>query len=95
MKDPNAIEKVTGIVRQSLDSVPDFEDTKFEIVVDHIHATDMRGKYWRKVPIVPKPWPRRRTLLYEALSEIEEKILEKYDLDISIYLGASEPISAT
>ena len=88
------IEIVTGIVRQSLACVPDFEETKFDIDEDHIHATDMRGKYWWKVPIIPNPWPRRRTLLYEALSEIEEAIMDKHDLDVSLYLGAAEPIPA-
>ena len=45
MKDKIAVEEVTGIVRQSLDRVPDFEYTKFDIDVDHIHATEMRGKF--------------------------------------------------
>ena len=55
MKDKATIEKVIGIVRQSLTCVPDFEETKFDIDEDHIHATDMRGKYWWKVPIIPNP----------------------------------------
>ncbi len=63
------------------------------IDVDHIHSTDMRGKYWWKAPIVPNPWPKRRSLFYEILVDIEEEIMEKYDLDVSMYLGVSEPIA--
>ena len=93
MKDKRQIEESARIVSESLKEASELTDMKIVIDVRHIYSTDMRGKYWWKAPIVPRPWPRRRTLLYEALSEIEEKILEKYDLDVSIYLGASEPIA--
>ena len=94
MKDNKQLEEIVRIVRDSLKESPELSEMKIEIDVEHIHSTDMRGKYWWKVPIIPNPWPRRRTLLYEALSEIEEAIMDKHDLDVSLYLGAAEPIPA-
>ena len=95
MKKQNSeIELIIGIVRESLLSVPDFEETVFEVDSEHIHSTELRGKRWWKVPIVPNPWPRRKTLLYEALSEIEERIEEEKGLDISMYLGGADPLAA-
>ncbi len=95
MKDKNQIEEIARIVSELLNEAPELMDMKIEIDVDHIHATDMRGKYWWKVPIVPNPWPKRRSLFYEIIVEIEEKIMEQHNLDVSMYLGVSEPIATS
>ena len=94
MKDNKQLEEIVRIVRDSLKESPELNEMKIEIDVEHVHSTDMRGKYWWKVPIVPRPWPKRQSLFYEIIIELEEMILEKYNLDVSLYLGAAEPISA-
>ena len=93
MKDKKQIEEIARIVGESLKEAPELMEMKIDIDVDHIHSTDMRGKYWWKVPIVPNPCPKRRSLFYEIIVEIEEKIMEKYDLDVSMYLEVSEPLA--
>ncbi len=67
---------------------------KIEIDTGRIHFTELRDQRWWKVPVIPNPWPKRMSLFYEIIGDVEERIEEEKGLDISMYLGGAEPLAA-
>lgn len=80
-------QEVAQWVRESIQSVPAFEGMKLEVDEADIHATEVGGQTWWRVPVIPTPWPHRMFALYEALAEIEGHLQNERGLDILLFPG--------
>ena len=86
--------EVAERVREALSDVPEYEEFDFKVIEQGIYASNVGDSVWWRVPIIPNPWPKRRTALYEALAEVEER-LSDHGLPILLFLGEHpEPVVA-
>lgn len=79
--------EIAQLVRESIQSVPAFEGMQLDVNEKGIITTEVGGTTWWRVPVVPTPWPRRMTALYEALAEVEGHLQEERGLDILLFPG--------
>jgi hypothetical protein len=98
MKKPdNSIQdkkQIAQLVRESIAVLPAFEGMQIEVDEAGITASNVGEKIWWRVPIVPSPWPKRMSALYEALAEIEGHLQDERGLDILLYPGDASVVKS-
>ena len=87
MINQNELHTVAKMVRESIANAPAFEGMELEVDENGILSTTIGDKIWWRVPVIPCPWPRRMSALYEALTEIEDDLQEERGLDILLFAG--------
>lgn len=79
--------EVADAVRDVLAATPPFEGIDLRVDENGIIATDVGGQKWWRVPVTASPFPRRLSLLYEALAEIEGVLQDERGLDILLFVA--------
>jgi hypothetical protein len=74
-------------VREAITQVPPLEGTTLEVDEKGIYSSIVGDKRWWRVPLIPRPYPRRLFPLYEVMAEIEEQLRDLNSDDILLFAG--------
>lgn len=85
------VQEVADAVRESIAATPSFDGTSLTVDENGIIATDVGGQTWWRVPVIPTPFPRYLSPLFESLAEIEGVLQDERGLDILLFAADEKP----
>ncbi|GAB4452315.1 MAG: hypothetical protein OHK0029_02980 [Armatimonadaceae bacterium] len=81
--------EIIDSVEKSLAQVSLPDELTLTVDASGIVASEVGGKTWWRVPVIPTPYPERKSSLYDVLAEAEGILQDEQGLDILLFPGLS------